>query len=212
VTRRFLEAGAEVTVAARNQAQIEALRAGVPPPLQARLYGAVGDLTREADVAEVMGAAARAGRLDVLVNGVGGFAPGSLAETDEATWNHMLAQNLKTVYLCCRAALAPMIAGGGGRIINVGSRSVVPPAGGFIAYTVAKTGVIALSQALAQELRSHRVAVNVVLPGTMDTAANRRAMPDADFATWVSPDTVAQAIAFVASEAAAHLTGAVVPV
>ena len=119
----------------------------------------------------------------------------------------MLALNLRSVYLCCRAALAPMVAARRGRIVNVASRSVAPPSGGFIAYTVSKQGVIALTQALAQEVRGHGITVNAVLPSTMDTEANRRAMPAADRSGWVSPDSVARAILFLVSDAAADVTG-----
>jgi NAD(P)-dependent dehydrogenase (short-subunit alcohol dehydrogenase family) len=98
-----------------------------------------------------------------------------------------------------------------GRIVNVASRAVVPPAGGFIAYTVSKAAVITLTQALAREVPAG-VTVNAVLPSTMDTPANRRAMPDADRSGWVSPDTVASAIALLASEAAGSISGTLVPI
>jgi NAD(P)-dependent dehydrogenase (short-subunit alcohol dehydrogenase family) len=149
----------------------------------------------------------RAGRLDVLVNAAGGFAAGDLLATGAATWRHMLALNLDSAYLVCRAALPSMVAAGRGRIVNVASRAVVPPAGGFLAYTVAKTGVIALTRALAQEVRRHGITVNAVLPSTMDTPANRAAMPGADRARWVAPASVAGAILFLASDAAADVTG-----
>jgi NAD(P)-dependent dehydrogenase (short-subunit alcohol dehydrogenase family) len=89
----------------------------------------------------------------------------------------------------------------------VGSRAVVSPAGGFIAYTAAKAGVIAFTQALAQELRGSGVTANCVLPSTMDTPANRAAMPEADRRGWVPVDSVAAAITFLAGDAAAHITG-----
>ncbi len=99
-----------------------------------------------------------------------------------------------------------------GRIVNVASRAVVPPQGGLIAYTVSKASVITLTQALAQEVRSHGITVNAVLPSTMDTPANRRAMPDADRSGWVSTEAVARVIAFLASEDAAAVSGVAVPV
>jgi NAD(P)-dependent dehydrogenase (short-subunit alcohol dehydrogenase family) len=151
--------------------------------------------------------AARHRRLDALVNAVGGFAAGDLLATDERAWDAMLTLNLRSAYLCCRAALPGMLDAGRGRIVNVASRSVVPPAGGFLAYTVAKAGVIALTQALAREVRERGVTVNAVLPSTMDTEANRRAMPGADRRGWVTPESVARAILFLASDAAADVTG-----
>ena len=90
-----------------------------------------------------------------------------------------------------------MVAAGHGRIVTIGSRAVVPPAGGFIAYTVAKAGVIALTLALAQELKDSGVTANCVLPSTMDTPANRAAMPGSDRRGWVPVESVADAIAFL---------------
>jgi NAD(P)-dependent dehydrogenase (short-subunit alcohol dehydrogenase family) len=94
-----------------------------------------------------------------------------------------------------------------GRIVVIASRAVVPPAGGFIAYTVAKAGAIALTQALAQETREHGVTVNAVLPSTMDTPANRAAMPDSDRKGWVPVEAVADAIAVLARPASGHISG-----
>jgi len=122
----------------------------------------------------------------------------------------MIDLNLTSAVIGCRAVLPAMRAARRGRIVNVSSRAVVPPAGGFIAYTVAKSAVIALTQALAHEERPHGIAVNAVLPSTMDTAANRRAMPDADRSGWVSTEAVADVIAYLASSGA--VSGACIPV
>jgi len=112
---------------------------------------------------------ARHQRLDVLVNTVGGFAGGDLASTSLAEWRRILDLNLTSAVIGCRTVLPAMRAARRGRIVNVASRAVVPPLGGFIAYTVSKSAVIALTQALAQEERPHGIAVNAVLPSTMDT-------------------------------------------
>jgi len=100
-----------------------------------------------------------------------------------------------------------MVGAGWGRVVFVASRAVVPPAGGFVAYTVAKAGVVALAQALAVETRGSGVTVNAVLPSTMDTEANRAAMPDADRGGWVPVEAVADAIAMLARPESAHITG-----
>jgi NAD(P)-dependent dehydrogenase (short-subunit alcohol dehydrogenase family) len=211
VALALLGAGARVTVTARAGAA-EGLRAAAGPAAD-RLRAVAADVTDGAAVARLVAEAAGAeGRLDVLVNVVGGFAAGTLLDTDEAAGDRMLDLNLRSAYLCCRAALPPMIAAGGGRIVNVASRSVVPPAGGFIAYTVAKAGVIALTQALAREVRPQGVTVNAVLPSTMDTPANREAMPGADRSGWVQPASVAAAILFLAGAAAAEVTGTLLAV
>lgn len=154
----------------------------------------------------------RHGRVDILVAGVGGFAPGALVDTDRATWDRMLALNLTSAFTAARAVVPHMLASGSGRVITVASRAVVPPTGGFIGYTVAKAGVIALTQALAEETRGRGVTVNAVLPSTMDTPANRAAMPDADRSAWIPVESVAEAIAFLASDAAAHITGSLLTV
>jgi NAD(P)-dependent dehydrogenase (short-subunit alcohol dehydrogenase family) len=151
--------------------------------------------------------AAARGKIDVLVAGVGGFAGGSLLETDAETWKRMLDLNLTTAFSAAKAVLPRMVGARYGRIVIVASRAVVPPAAGFIAYTVAKAGVIAFTLALAQETREHGVTVNAVLPSTMDTPANRAAMPNADRTGWVPVESVADAIAILAREASGHITG-----
>jgi NAD(P)-dependent dehydrogenase (short-subunit alcohol dehydrogenase family) len=192
----------------RDARDRDALAARVPAAARARLDALQADVTDAESVRRLFDeVAARHRRLDALVNAVGGFAGGDLAATDERAWDAMLRLNLRSVYLCCRAALPSMLAARRGRIVNVGSRSVVPPTGGFIAYTVSKHGVIALTQALAHEVRGRGVTVNAVLPSTMDTEANRRAMPTADRSGWVTPESVARAILFLASDAAADVTG-----
>ena len=208
-----LEAGATAIVTYRDARDLGALRDRVPAGARDRLDGAAADLTDGASVERLVAeVTARHGRLDALVNAVGGFAGGDLLGTDARAWDAMLDLNLRSVYLCCRAALPTMVGAGHGHIVNVASRSVVPPSAGFIAYTVAKSGVIALTQALAQEVRRRGVTVNAVLPSTMDTEANRRSMPNADRSGWVAPESVARAILFLASDAAADVTGTLLAV
>jgi len=160
-------------------------------------------------VADLLG---RSKKLDAMVNAVGGFAGGDLASTSLADWRRLIDLNLTSTVVGCRAVLPAMRAARHGRIVNVASRAVMPPMGGFIAYTVSKSAVIALTQALAQEERAHGITVNAVLPSTMDTPGNRKAMPDADRSTWVSTDAVADVIAYLASEAASVVSGACVTV
>lgn len=208
-----LDAGATVVVTYRDARDRDALARLVPDAARERLDGVAANVTDPDGVRRLVAeVTARHGRLDALVNTVGGFAGGDLLATDERAWDAMLSLNLRTAYLCCRAVLPGMLAAGRGRIVNVASRSVVPPAGGFVAYTVAKAGVIALTQAVAQEVRGRGVTVNAVLPSTMDTEANRRAMPTADRRGWVPPESVARAILFLASDAAADVTGTLLAV
>jgi NAD(P)-dependent dehydrogenase (short-subunit alcohol dehydrogenase family) len=213
VTLGALEAGATVVVTYRDARDLDALAARASLPARERLEGIRADVTDGESVRRLVDAVtARYRRLDVLVNTVGGFAAGDLLATDERAWDAMLTVNLRSAYLCCRAVLPGMLAAARGRIVNVASRSVVPPTGGFLAYTVAKSGVIALTQALAHEVRGRGITVNAVLPSTMDTEANRRAMPTANRKDWVTPESVARAILFLASDDAADVTGTLLAV
>src|SRR5262249_50556796 len=155
---------------------------------------------------------ARHRRLDVLVTLVGGFAGGGLLETDRATWDGMVALNLTATFTAARAAVPLMTAAGRGRVVTIGSRAVMPPAGGFIAYTASKSAVLAFTQALAPELPGTRLPANFLLPTTIDTPPNPPAMPDADRKDWVPVDAVAAVIAFLASDDSAHLNGALLTV
>ena len=213
VARGALDAGATAVVTYRDARDLDALATRVPADARDRLDGVPADVTDGDAVRRVVEhVVARHRRLDALVNAVGAFAAGDLLGTDERAWDAMLTLNLRSAYLCSRAVLPPMLSAGRGRIVNIASRSVVPPTGGFIAYTVAKSGVIALTQALAQEVRGRGVTVNAVLPSTMDTEANRRAMPAADRSAWVAPESVARAILFLASDAAADVSGSLLAV
>ena len=208
IVHRFLHEGDIVCVPWIVESERERLQASVDAAARARLTLERCDVSDEAAMARLTAALVeRHRRLDVLVTGVGGFAGGRLVETDRATWDTMLALNLTTAFTAARAALPHMIAAGGGRVVMIASRAVVPPAGGFIGYTVAKAGVIALAQALSQEVKPHGITVNAVLPSTMDTPANRAAMPNVDPKTWVPVTAVADAVAALAAESAGHVTG-----
>jgi NAD(P)-dependent dehydrogenase (short-subunit alcohol dehydrogenase family) len=208
ITHRFLADGAVVCVPWVVEHERQRLEASVHAPARARLmleHCNVGDDAAMAGL--VARTVERHGRIDVLVTAVGGFAMGGLVETDRATWEAQIGLNLTTTYVAAHAVVPGMLAAGSGRVVAVASRAVVPPSGGFIAYTVAKAGVIAFVQALAQETRGRGVTVNAVLPSTMDTPGNRAAMPDVDPTTWTPVTAVADAIAYLAAESTAHVTG-----
>jgi NAD(P)-dependent dehydrogenase (short-subunit alcohol dehydrogenase family) len=208
ITQRFLADGDVVCVPWVVESERERLEASVTGAARSRLHLEQCDVSDDAAMERlVAGVVSRHGRVDVLVSAVGGFAMGDLTQTDRALWDKMLALNLTTQYVAAHAALPPMLKAGSGRIVAVASRAVVPPSGGFIGYTVAKAAVIAFVQALAAETRGRGVTVNAVLPSTMDTPANRAAMPDADPKTWVPVQSVADAIAYLAAPSSAHVTG-----
>ena len=209
----LLETGGTVAIPYAVPEEHAALEGRLTPEQRARVHARPADVTDEAALAKfVQTVRDRYGRLDALVNVVGGFAGGDLVSTPLAEWERMMKLNLTSVVIACRAVLPGMIAARSGRIVNIASRAVVPPQGGFIAYTVSKAAVITLTQALAQEVKPHRVTVNTVLPSTMDTPANRRAMPEADRSGWVSTHDVASVVAFLLSDRAAAVSGAAIPV
>jgi len=153
------------------------------------------------------------GRIDALVHLVGGFAGGKpVAETDDATWDRMLKLNLNAAFYTARAVLPLMLRAGTGRIVAIGSRTGVEPAATLSAYAVSKAGVIMLIRTIAAEVRNSGVTANVVLPSVIDTPANRASNPGADFSKWVKPESIARLLLFLASDAAADVNGAVIPI
>ncbi|MBN9466332.1 SDR family NAD(P)-dependent oxidoreductase [Brevundimonas sp.] len=170
------------------------------------------DLT-DADQAQkaVDAVIARFGRLDALLNIAGGFVWQTLDDAAPA-WDRMYALNVTTARNASRAALPALKASPEGRIVNVGSAAALKAGAGMGAYGAAKAGVHALTQSLAEELKSTSVTVNAVLPSIIDTPANRKDMPDADPATWVAPGDLAQVILFLASPDSRAMTGALTPV
>jgi NAD(P)-dependent dehydrogenase (short-subunit alcohol dehydrogenase family) len=147
---------------------------------------------------------------------VGAFAMSPLTDTALADFEKMFRANAVSAFLCCREATKAIRRSPdrtiGGRLLNVAARPAVVPTPGMIGYSTSKTAVASITQSLAEELRAERIWVNAVLPSTMDTPANRRAMPDADFAKWPKVEEVAEAIAFLVSPANGLTTGALVPV
>ncbi len=171
------------------------------------------DLTTAAGASAMIEEALAFGPIDGLVHLVGGFAGGkSIAEMEDATWDLMMNVNVKIALNCIRAALKPMIAAKRGRIVAVGSRAAVEPLPNFSAYAVSKAALVALVKNTAAEVKDLGITVNAVLPSTIDTAANRAAMPKADFTQWVKPESIAKLLLWVTSDAAGDVSGAVIPI
>ena len=152
------------------------------------------------------------GRVDALVNLVGGFAMGRVVETDASLWHRMLTVNLTAAVLLSKVVLPHMAERRAGRIVHVVARAAVDPFPGAAAYVVSKAGLAAFIRALATELAGSGVTINGVLPTTIDTPANRKNMPDADASKWVKPESIAQLIGFLASDGASQINGALIPV
>jgi NAD(P)-dependent dehydrogenase (short-subunit alcohol dehydrogenase family) len=211
VVRRLVQGGALVHVSWVVARETDELAA---------FLGADGGKVRlhEADVSEpsavrrlMADVAGPGGRIHLLANLVGGFAAAPLGETDPATWQKMIAMNATSAFLCCRYALPFLKASGAGRIVNVAAQPALGRgAAGMSAYSASKSAVLNLTYSLAEELARDRVTVNAIVPSTIDTAANRAAMPQADHSTWLDPTEIAGVIAYLASDAAAIVTGTAV--
>ena len=155
----------------------------------------------------------RFGRIDVLVNIAGGFRMGKpVHETLDEDWNFLFDVNVRTVLHTARAVVPPMLAAGGGRIINIGAFAAQRGAAQMGAYIASKSAVIRLTESMAAELRDKNINVNCVLPTVIDTPPNRSAMPKADPKRWVAPQDLAKTIAFLASDDARAIHGAALPV
>jgi len=155
----------------------------------------------------------RYGRLDVLVHALGGFAGGlSIAETTDEMWEQMQAINLTSAFYVFRETIPHLRKSGAGRLIAIGSLTAAQPHANLGAYVVPKVALAMLVQTVALENADAGLTANVILPGTMDTPANRKSMPDADFSKWAKTDDVADLVLSLADEQAKHLTGLAIPI
>jgi len=201
VVPAFVSTGASVILGDRTPVQMPGITA-----LKA-------DFTDHTQVRNLVDEVIRtSGRLDALINLVGGFATGRLIETDVSLWQRMLTMNLTSAFLLSQAVLPFMLQHGQGRIVHVAARAALEPFTGAAAYIVSKTGLIGLIRTLSSELEGSGVTVNAVLPSTIDTPANRRAMPAADPSKWARPDSIAHTLTFLASDAASQIKGALIPI
>ena len=206
--------------AAARGASVAALDIGATPPAglaeqlgaSALLLGGV-DLSSGEGAAKAMAAVkAKFGRLDALLNIAGGFQWETVEDGKPESWDRMYALNLKTALNACKAALPYLLESGAGRIVNVGAQSALQAASGMGPYAASKSAVHRLTESLAAELKLKGVTVNAVLPSIIDTPANRRDMPKAEFDRWVSPADLAAVMLFLASDEAKAVTGALIPV
>lgn len=196
VTKAFLAAGAQVLAMGHGKGMIEA------------------DLSDANSAQAAMKQAQAAhGRIDSLIHLVGGFAGGAdLANENPSTFDAMFNTNVRTTFNVIRAVTPIMRAASHGSIVLTASRSAVEPSPNAALYGAAKAAVVSLARSAAAENAKFSITVNAVMPGTMDTRANRAAMPTADYSTWVDPQQVAQLMTFLASPAARSINGAAIPI
>ena len=206
VTRILLAAGARVAGLAPHIQQSD-----FPDPSFVALPAQIS--SADSAKSAVDSALAQLGKLDLVAHLVGGFAGGSrLEQTDDSTWQRMFDLNLNSAFQLLRAVIPHMRRSRAGRIIAIGSRAALDPGPGMAAYNASKAALVSLVRTIALENKDAGITANVILPGTMDTPANRGSDPQADFSRWVQPASVASLIVWLAGDQARDVTGAVIPV
>jgi NAD(P)-dependent dehydrogenase (short-subunit alcohol dehydrogenase family) len=215
VSERFLEEGARVAVPYIIDAEVPLFDERMGKRFQSsNIFLSKVDVADEQQVASFVDQTVnKMGRADILVNLVGGFWGGkTIAETTMAEWQAMFDLNLKPTFMLCRAVVPIMQKNKYGRIVSVSSRTGLLGAGEFAAYAVAKGTIKTFTASLAEEVLNDNILVNAIAPSTIDTEANRKAMPKAKHENWVKPEDIAKTIAFLCSELNQVTSGTVVPV
>lgn len=212
VALTFLQEGARVIVTYRRQPEMDSLTRLAGDA--ALLEGHVIDLSNDIAIGNfVEGVLASHSCIDILVNTVGSWAGGTkFWQAEAAEFDRMLQINLRTGYTLLRAVLPPMLKQGSGAIVNVASRAAVDHAGSAAGYVASKAASVAMVDSLAADLKGTGIRANSILPGIIDTDANRRAMPNAEFSKWPTPEAIARVIMFLCSEEASLINGAAIPV
>ena len=206
VTRAFLDAGATVIGTSRKIQPSD-----FDSPNFTAIPGEISSYDSAKAVVDQL--AVRFGKLDVLAHTIGGFAGGqSVAGTDDTTFRQMFDLNVNATFHLLRATLPVMRKTGNARIIAIGSRAAVDPGANVGAYSASKAAMVSLIQTVALENKDAGITANVILPGTMDTPANRKSMPDADFSKWVQPAAVASLMVWLAGDSGKDVNGAAIPV
>jgi NAD(P)-dependent dehydrogenase (short-subunit alcohol dehydrogenase family) len=215
VTRKLAQNDAKIVALYRTEKALDELHQFLGE-LGSRITGFQGDATV---LQSVQGLVQKAidehGHVDILLNIVGAYSGGKiLADTDEKTWDRMLTVNLKSAFLCSKAVLPHMMERKYGKIVSISARTAVQRGSRARsgAYAVSKAGIVTLTEALAEETSEHGIQVNCVMPSVIDTEANRRMLPRADFSKWVDPEDIAEVVLFLVSDASKPTSGASIPV
>lgn len=213
VCAAFLDAGWRILVAMHHTDAKDGLDA-LKSAHAGRVQTCMLDLTNERGAeSAIIQTVQWGGRLDAVVHLMGAWHGGAkLAETPLGVWDAMMQVNLTSAFLLSRAAIPRMVERGGGSIVFVSSRAAREQRAKNSAYAVSKAGLLVLAETIAEEYRGDGIRANAVLPGTIDTPANRRAMPNADASKWTPPEEIARVILFLASPDSAPVNGASVPV
>ena len=213
VARSFQNAGAKLALVDRGEDRLKAAFPDLVLEADFLLVNCADLMDEGAVEVSVSEAMQHFGRIDVMVNTVGGFRAGTpLHETPLDTWDFLLSLNARSVFIACKKVIPHMLDRGSGKIVNMAARPGLEGKSGMAAYSASKAAVIRLTESMSAELKDQGINVNCVIPGTIDTSANREAMPDADFSAWVAPESLADVILFLSSEASRDVHGAAVPV
>lgn len=207
VVRAVQAAGARVAAIDRSEKPHAGTDLG-----QASLFGGVDLGDADAANTALTRVAETLGGLDALINIAGAFRWETLADGSLDTWDLLYTVNLRSAVAASKAAIPHLLARGSGRIVNIGAAAAAKAGVGMGAYAASKAGVARLTEALAEELKDHRITVNAILPSIIDTPPNRADMPKADFDRWVKPEQLADVIVFLLSDRASAITGALLPV
>lgn len=210
VTPAVLAQGAtSITIPYRSTQEVERMKGRISPADMARIRLVSTDLTQESSVQSLIDDMER---VDVAIHLVGGFSMGKTHEYPLEKWQFDFRLNLETTFLVCKHSLRRMLEQNYGRIVTVGTRGAVQPAAQLASYCASKAGVVALTQAIADETKGTNITANAVLPSMIDTPSNREAMGSENADQWVKAESLAEVICFLASDAARDMRGAAVPV
>ncbi|MGA9928892.1 MAG: SDR family NAD(P)-dependent oxidoreductase [Nitrososphaeraceae archaeon] len=210
LTQRFISSGATTIATYLKDENIEANKG--QNTNNAQFIKA--DVTREEQVVRLISAVVeRFGHIDILVNSVGGYLGGkSVTELEEHEWDLMMNLNLKSAFLISKHVIPVMKSSGpGGNIVHISSKTGLKAEGHDSAYAASKSGLIRLVESISQETKDLGINVNCILPSVIDTEANRRGMPKADFSKWVKTDDITNVVFFLCSQEAKVITGAAIP-
>ena len=209
ITKAFITSGATVISSYIVDREVDQLGAQI----KSIVHLIKADLGKEEEVKKLISSILdKYDQIDILVNVVGGYIGGkSVTELDEKDWDLMMNMNLKSAFLISKNVIPQMISSKSGKIVYVSSRTGLKSTGYDSAYAASKSGLIRLVESLSEEVKELHINVNCIMPSTIDTEANRIAMPDADHTRWVKPQDLANIVLFLCSEDAKAITGAAIP-
>ena len=209
VTKLAFSQGAHITIPYHSLNEIQRFRETEKDDKIEHINFVFADLREEKSVQEIF---LKQDKIDILIHLVGGFSMVDTSNYKLEDWKHQIDLNMTTTFLVCKYALQKMAENNYGRIVTVSSRAAIEPGAGIAAYSAAKAGVLAFTKSLAEETKGTNITANSVLPSIIDTPANREAMGNKNAHKWVTPESLAEIICFLASEAAGDLRGAAIPV